>query len=141
MKFDKALITKYGICFGVASLIALAVFWSKGFFGHGLAVDIQILSDGFFVSGILLVLFAGMMYISSEGALLGVGYMLKNAFLAFIPGGRSRQELFKDYRERKMQELKKSADRCVLVVGLIFLAVGVVLTVIWYTNFYIPPAQ
>ncbi len=138
MKFDKSLITKYGICFGVASLITLAVFWSKGFFGSDVAVNLQILSDGFFVSGILLVLFAGMMYISGEGALIGISYVLRNVVLTFIPGGRKKQELYGKYRERKMQEIKKSTDHCVLTVGLLFLTVGVIFTVIWYTSYYNP---
>jgi hypothetical protein len=47
-----------------------------------------------------------------------------------------KQERFADYRERKMKEIKKSGDHCILVTGLVFLAVGVILTVIWYFNFY-----
>ena len=58
----KSLLIKYLICFGVASLIALAVIWIKGFFTDSVAVNIQILSDAFFVSGILLTSFAGLLY-------------------------------------------------------------------------------
>ncbi len=135
-KETKALLLKYIICFAVASLIAVAVFWSKGFFAHSVAVNIQILADGFFVSGILLTLFAGMMFISGEGALIGIGFVLRNVVLAFIPMGRAKHELYKDYRERKLKEMRKTKDRCVLVTGLLFLFVGVVFTAIWYVKFY-----
>lgn len=135
-KENKALLLKYIICFAVASLIAVAVFWSKGFFNHSVAVNIQILADGFFVSGILMTLFAGMMFVSGEGALIGIGFVLRNVVLSFIPMGRKKHELYADYRERKLKEMKKTKDRCILVTGLLFLFVGIVFNVIWYVNFY-----
>ncbi len=136
---NKKLLIKYGVCVGVASLITLVVFWVKGFFTDNLAVNLQILSDGFTVSGFLLVAFAGLLYISGEGALIGVSFVLRNIMLAFIPLGRLKHEVYAKYRERKMKELKKSGDHCVLLVGLLFLLVGIVFTVIWYVNFYQPP--
>ena len=132
----KSLLIKYGVCFGVASLITFIVFWIRGFFTDSVAVNIQILSDGFSISGILFLCFAGMMYVSSEGALIGISYVLRNVVLAFTPGGRKKHELYADYRERKMEKLKKASDSCVLVTGLIFFLVGIILTVIWYTNYY-----
>lgn len=136
---NKSLLKKYIICFCIASLITFVVFWIKGFFTTRLAVNIQILSDGFFVSGILLMLYAGMMFISSEGALIGISFVLKNVFLSFIPMGRKNHELYAQYRERKLNELKKSTDHCILITGLIFLTIGVIFTVIWYVNFYNSP--
>ncbi|MGM9642151.1 MAG: DUF3899 domain-containing protein [Eubacteriales bacterium] len=135
-KENKALLVKYIVCFAVASLITVAVFWYKGFFAHSLAVNIQILADGFSVSGLLLSLFAGMMFISGEGALIGIGFVLRNIVLAFIPLGRLRHEKYADYRERKMQELKKTTDHAILWTGLLFLITGIVFNVIWYVNFY-----
>lgn len=127
---------KYAICFGIEALIAFFVIWSKGFFTHSTAVNIQILSDAFFVSGILMSLFAGMLYVSSEGALIGIGFVLRNVVLTFIPMGRAKHERYIDYRERKLSEAKKQNDRCILVTGLIFLAIGIIFTLIWYVNFY-----
>jgi len=132
----KTALGKYGICVGIEVLIAFLVIWSKGFFAHSLAVNIQILADAFFVSGILMTLFAGMMYISGEGALIGIGFVLRNVFLAFIPMGRARHEVYADYRARKLKEAKKSSNRYVLITGLIFLFIGVVFTTVWYMAFY-----
>ena len=81
-------------------------------------------------------LFAGMMYVSGEGALVGIGFVLRNAVLTFIPMGRARQERYADYRARKMGEAKKRSNSCILVTGLVFLLIGIVFTVIWYAAFY-----
>ena len=128
---------KYAVCVGIELVIAFLVIWSKGFFTDRAAVNLQILSDAFFVAGILMTLFAGMLYVSSEGALVGIGFVLGNVVLTFIPMGRARQERYADYRERKMREMKKNNDICILITGLFFLAVGIVLTLIWYSNYYV----
>ena len=134
---NKSLLVKFLICFGVASALTFIVFWIKGFFTDSLANNIMVLADGFFVSGILITMFAGMIFISSQGALIGISFIVRNFVLAWIiPGGRKRQEMYADYRERKMSELKKPTDACVLITGLIFLAVGVIFNVIWYVKFY-----
>ena len=136
---NQGLLKKYIVSFCIASVITLAVFWIKGFFTDSLAVNVQILSDGFFVSGALLTLFAGMAFVSGEGALLGIGFVMRNVVQAFVPMGRKMHESYAQYRERKMSELKKPGDNCILVTGLIFLAIGIILTVIWYTSFYNAP--
>lgn len=134
----KVTLRNYAICVGIEVIIAFLVIWSKGFFTQSTAVNIQILSDAFFVSGILMTLFAGMMYVSGEGALIGIGFVLRNVVLAFIPMGRARHEKYADYRARKLSEAKKHSNRHILVTGLIFLFIGVVFTAIWYAAFYNP---
>ena len=132
----KVTLRNYAICFGIEALIAFLVIWSRGFFTQSPAVNVQILSDAFFVPGILMTLFAGMLYVSGEGALIGIGFVMRNVVLAFIPMGRARHEKYADYRERKLSEAKKPGDRCMLVTGLFFLAIGIIFTGIWYVTFY-----
>ena len=134
---NKALLIKYLVSFGVAALITVLVFWSKGFFGDSAAVNLQIAADGFFVSGILLTLFAAMIFISGEGALIGIGFVLRNVILIFTPMGRLKHEVYAKYRERKMAELKKARDHSILFTGLFFLAIGVILNVIWAMKYYV----
>ena len=136
---NKSLLQKYIFCFCVAALITFIVFWIKGFFTDSLGVNIQILSDGFTVSGLLMLIYAGMMFISGEGALIGISFVLRNIVQAFTPMGRRNHEFYAQYRERKLEEAKKSKDNCVFVIGLVFLVIGVIFTVIWYTNFYNVP--
>lgn len=132
----KVILRKYAICFGIEALIAFLVIWSKGFFTQSTAVNIQILSDAFFVPGVLVTLFAAMLYISGEGALIGIGFVLRNVVLTFIPMGRAQQERYADYRARKLSNAKKHDNGHILISGLIFLFIGIVFTVIWYAAFY-----
>lgn len=131
----KVTLKKYAICFGVELVIAFLVIWINGFFTQSVAVNIQILADAFFTAGILMTLFAGMMYISGEGALIGLGFVLKSALLIFIPMGRLNHEKYIDYRARKLENAKKRSNSHILVTGLIFVFIGIVLTVIWYAKF------
>jgi hypothetical protein len=132
----KVKLIKYAVCVGIEAVIAFLVIWSKGFFTDSAAVNLQILADAFFVAGILMTLFAGMLFVSGEGALLGIGFVLRNVVLAFIPMGRTRHELYADYRARKLKEAKKHDSSSILVTGLIFLITGILLTGIWYVKFY-----
>ena len=133
---NKEILIKYAVCFGIEVVIAFLVIWSKGFFTDSAAVNLQILADAFFVAGILMTLFAGMLFISGEGALIGIGFVLRNVVLAFIPMGRARHELYADYRARKLSEARERDNSSILVTGLFFLIIGVILTAIWYVTFY-----
>ena len=130
----KVTLRNYAICFGIEVLIAFLVIWSKGFFTHSAAVNIQILSDAFFVAGILMTFYAGMMFVSGEGALIGFEFTLKRFMSFFIP--MTKYESYAKYRERKLSKIKKHNNSCVLVTGLVFLFIGIVFTVIWYAAFY-----
>lgn len=132
----KVKLKKYAVCFTVEALISFLVIWSKGFFTESAAVNLQIFADAFFVAGALMTLFAGMLFVSGEGALIGIGFVLRNVVLTFIPMGRARHEKYADYRERKLAEAKKRDNSSIFVTGLLFLATGVILTVIWYVKFY-----
>lgn len=136
----KNLLIKYAVCLGVALLMMLAVFAIKGFFTDNAATNINVLADGFTVPGLLLTLFAGLQFAGGEGAFIGIGFVLRNIVQAFIPMGRRNHEFYGQYRERKMSELKKRGDHCVLVVGLTFLAIGIAFLAIWYTKYYQIPA-
>ncbi|MBQ7333135.1 MAG: DUF3899 domain-containing protein [Clostridia bacterium] len=113
--------------------------WIKGFFTDSVATNLGILSDAFFVSGIMFILFGGMLFVSGEGALIGIGFVLRNVVLAFIPMGRAKHEVYADYRERKLAEAKDRKYNFVFITGLLFLAVGIIITVIW-SSFYNSPS-
>ena len=132
----KETLTKYAVCFGVEVFIAFLVIWSNGFFTGSAAVNVQILADAFFVAGIAMTMWAGMLYISGEGELIGIGFALKNAVLTFIPMGRAKQERYSDYRERKLANKKGKNNRHMFLTGLTFLFIGIILNVLWYVKFY-----
>lgn len=135
----KTLLRNFLICFGIASLIVFIVIWIKGFFTDSIATNLGILSDAFFVSGIMFILFGGMLFVSGEGALIGIGFVLRNVVLAFVPMGRAKHEVYADYRERKLAERRDRKYNFVFITGLLFLVVGIILTVIW-SSFYNSPS-
>lgn len=132
----KVTLRNYGICFGIEIVIAFLVIWSRGFFTESPAVNLQLWADAFFVPGILMSLFAGLLYVSGEGALIGIGFVMRNVVLAFVPMGRMRHEKYADYRARKLENKKKNSNAFVLVPGLIFLFIGITLTMIWYSLYF-----
>ena len=83
---------------------------------------------------------AGLLYVSGEGGLIGIGFVLRNVILFFIPMGRTKHELYKNYRERKLKEREEKKnvglERAIMHVGLAFLAISVIFSLIWYFNFY-----
>lgn len=135
---NKAKLTKYIVCFCIASLITFVVIWLNGFLVYSTAVNIQILSDAFCISGILMLVVSGMLFVSGEGALIGIGFVLRNVVLTFFPMGRLKHETYAAYRERKLGEKGKRNDKSILLTGLLFLTVGIVFTAIWYVKFYDP---
>lgn len=133
----KLLLKKYGISCGIASLITFIIFWIRGFFTDSASVNIQILSDGFSISGMLFLFFAGMMYISGEGALIGIGFVMRTVVQTFVPMGRKNHIPYKEYREMKLGSKKKSGDHCIVITGLVFFVIGLVFTAIWYALYYV----
>ena len=132
-KEKKALLAKYLICFCVASVIVLLVFAMQGFFSDDVKDNMRILHDAFFSAGILLVLFSGLLFVSGEGALLGVGYVLGRAVKAvFIPFGRKDHETYAQYRERKLGTKKAGSGTPIFLTGLLFVVVSIVFLIIWY---------
>ncbi len=132
----KITLRKYAICFGIEAVIAFLVIWANDFFTQSAAVNIQILADAFFIAGIVMTVYAAMVYISDEGAFIGIGFALKYALLTFIPMGRAKHERYIDYRARKLEKAQKHNNSHILVTGLIFVFIGIVFTIIWYIGFY-----
>ncbi len=92
----------------------------------------RLLHDAFFSSGALLMLFSGLLYVSGEGAFLGIGYALGRAIKALIPFTRKDHETYAQYRERKLGKGKKKGDGCIFFTGLLFFLISVVFVIIWY---------
>ncbi|MBO7247685.1 MAG: DUF3899 domain-containing protein [Bacteroidaceae bacterium] len=135
-KDTRITIIKYAVCFVIELLIGFLVVWSKGFFTDRVSVNLQILADAFVVPGLLMTLLAGLLLVSNEGGFLGIGFILRNVVLAFVPMGRAKHEVYRDYRERKLNKPKSGAGKSIFVSGLLFLLIGIVLTLIWYVKFY-----
>lgn len=130
----KSLLKKYLICLCVAMVILVVVFVIRGFFGDDIKQNIATLSDATFTVGILFLCFYGMLFISSEGGLLGISFVLVKVARAFIPMGRKDTETYAQYRERKLSKPQKKGDVCVLFTGLFFIVLSIIFIVVWYNT-------
>ena len=134
-KDKKAVLRRYLVCFGIASAIVLGVFAIKGFFTADAKLNMQVLHDAFFTAGALFMLFSGLLFVSDEGAFLGVSFVLGKAFKAlFMPFGRKDTETYAEFRERKIGKKEKSSLKgCIFFTGLFFFVCSLIFLAIWYS--------
>ena len=95
-------------------------------------MEVGVLCDAFTVAGLLMILFAGLMFVSGEGAFLGIGYALGRAVRIFIPTIGRKDESYAKYRERKTGKPKPKGEGAIFFTGLFFLAIGIIFLIIWY---------
>ena len=123
---------KYLICVCVGLGIVLFALFAKDFAMKTAKDWMHALHDGFFAAGMLMILFCGLLYVSSEGAFLFLGYAMGRAVRALIPFSRKDHETYQQYRERKMEKPRKKGDSVVFFVGLVFVAISLIFLFVWY---------
>ncbi len=133
MSKSVARLLKYGITSLVCLAAGVALCFSGGLFQATAWLDrFRILSDACFVPGALVFLFGVLVWLSNDGALLGISYALVTAFKALIPGGLKDRESYGQYAARK-REGGKTHCGFLLIVGGIFLAISGVFLILFYT--------
>lgn len=135
-KENRNRVIRYAVTVAVGALIACLVYSARG----GLPADIsaqeryRILSDMLTVPGLLLLFAAGLIWISDQGALDGIGFILSRTIGRLIPGRAltEKHETYGQYVERKHGEKKSRGYLCLAVVGAVFLALGAVFIYLFY---------
>lgn len=122
---------RYLVCFCVGLVIAFGALAIQGFFADGAKMNMQILHNAFFASGAFLMLFAGLLYVSDEGAFLGIGYALGRVVEFLLPFYRKNPENYAEYRERKLGKQKTHSKRSVFLIGLFFFIISIVFLTVW----------
>ena len=113
---------------GIGLLIAVLVWIAEGLFRAGTAQDVlRILSDGFFVAGLLFLGMAGLTWAKNGGAMDGLGYTIKIAIARIRPDYDDARMTFAQYREER--EKKASSPKSAVLAGLVHMAIAIVLTV------------
>ena len=120
------MLKRYSICFTVGTGIVCLVFALNGF-----SLTVEALSDAFSVAGLAMTLFALLLFVSGEGAFLGLGYALKNAVRLFLPAFRRNVETYTQYRARKTEQPKSQAQTPLFCMGIVFLSIGILFLTIW----------
>lgn len=129
----------YGITLAVGALIAGYVYFMRGGFQENVTqLDrYRLLCDVFTVPGLLLLLFALLIYIANEEFFTIFSYAFSYVYRMFIPGALTayKQESYADYLERKREKGKIKGYSCIAVTGAIFLAVGLVFLCLFYQTY------
>lgn len=119
----------YVITFVVGAVMALGVLLIDNAFSADLSAleRVRFLSDAFFVPGALIFCVGMMIFVSGKGALDALTYSLQ--FLRRELFLKKKMEAFADYKARKAE--KKTPYRFLLRIGLAYLLLGLLFTVIY----------
>jgi len=132
---SKALI-KYGISMGISLVLAFAFVYMRVDFTNPSAteqVDLYlILCDAFTIPGLLFLMLGCMMTLSSQGALDGVTYVLKNAVRMLIPGMALKMERYYEYVEYKRANRAKGYG-FLYVTGLVCMGFALIFMILFYS--------
>ena len=128
----KTKLLRYGITELIGALIALAIMLSKNVFGQDNPVDVMhILSDAFFVPGILLCCVGLLVFVTNGGVfdMLAYGVILIRDGLRRDVSKRT-YKTFYDYKQSRKD--KKRGMAFLLIVGLVYVAVSVGFLIPYY---------
>lgn len=124
---------KYLISLVVGALFVLMVLFIENYFSATETIErYKILSDAFTFAGVLLILFAALVFISSKGGFDGIGYSLGRLVKMLIPFANRRDETYAQYKERKRAKGITKGYSCVFFSGLAYFAVSIVFLVLYY---------
>lgn len=116
---------KYGIGILIGLLTVAAYLGNNPLDGQNTMQTYRILSDAFAVPGLLAILGGALMWVSANGALDGISYVLKYVVTRFNPFKRDPVGSYRDYVAEKDQKRTKGYG-FLFLIGLLFLAVSVV---------------
>lgn len=125
---------KYSCSIAFVALLGLLYLNTQDYKDASQLDQYRLLCDAFSVPGVLLIMFGAMVWASNEGALLGVGYVLRYAIFSLIPGKRlERDEKYGDYVARKCEN-KVSGYGFLFYTGLVSLGISLVFMVLFYSG-------
>lgn len=130
----KGILLKYGITALIGALMVYTVLQTYGYADAATQVDkVLILSNAFTIPGVILIMVGFLVIASNEGAFNGISYAMSYAVKMLVPGaaGASKQERYGDYVMRK-REKGKAKTGFIFLVGLVYLVIAIVFTVLFY---------
>lgn len=126
---------KYVIQLVVGLLIAFVIMWQRDLFtAEAVADKVLIICDGFTVVAFVYLCMGALLWVSGTGMLDIFGYALKKGANALIPG-RVFDDLggYYEYKMSKQEKRKGFKERSTLIIGFLFLAISIILTLVWYS--------
>lgn len=139
MKDKKEIILQYSITAVSATLVVFLMLYVQGFWlTFELEEKYKILADAFTVPGVLLMMVAGLIWISSEGFFDGLTYAVRQFSGMLIPaiGKKYKHLTYYDYKTQR-QNKRLYGYLFLFVVGLLFTVIAIVF-VILFNSVYVP---
>lgn len=133
MKDIRSTVIKYAVTAFFGGIITAVTLMAHGFSEAASAVErYTILANGFTIPGVILLMIGVLMLISKDGFFDMVTFGLGRLGKALIPFSKKTDESFYDYKVRKSEQ-RLTGFSCVFVVGAVFLALGILFTVLAMT--------
>lgn len=128
-----SVLIKYLVSLVVGALFVVMVLFIENYFSTTETIErYKILSDAFTFAGVLLILFAALVFISSKGGFDGIGYSLSRLVKMLIPFANRSDETYAQYKERKRAKGITKGYSCVFFSGLAYFAVSIVFLILYY---------
>ena len=128
-----SVLIKYLVSLVVGALFVVMVLFIENYFSTTETIErYKILSDAFTFAGVLLILFAALVFISSKGGFDGIGYSLSRLVKMLIPFANRSDETYAQYKERKRAKGITKGYSCVFLSGLAYFAVSIVFLILYY---------
>lgn len=133
-KVSAGSIIKYVIAIAVGLLLAYYVMVVNDYSNvTDEVVKLKLLADCFTVPGVILIMASAFCWLSSQGAVDGIGFALSGLFRRLIPGAQSKEpEKYYDYVMRK-QEKRRGGFGFLAIVGAGFLLIAIVFIIKFYS--------
>ena len=126
---------RYGICTAVGlALMLMVLLINKYWMTEDAQEKLRILCDAFCIPGLLLILSTGLVFARNEGAFNGLLYGLRTAKEVLLPFLPYQHMNFREYVEKKAEKKVKGYS-FLLITGAVFLAVGLVLLIVYHTKY------
>ena len=124
---------KYALTAAVGAVMASLVVDLHGFSAAADSTErMRILADAFTIPDVVLLCFGLLVVVSNEGIFDGIAYAVRYAVNMLIPGSHKKFERYADYLEHKHAKGKARGFGFLFVIGGIYLAAGVLFTVLFY---------
>ena len=127
----KNTIKKYVISVGIAIGMVFLTLWFQEFWKQTeLVVKYKILSDAFTVPGLVFILVGCLVFLTNEGSLTALGYMLKRLGKMLNPFSNKDMERYADYVESRK---KVTGYSFLFYTGLFFSVIAAVFIILFYS--------
>lgn len=125
---------EYAITAAIAFAVGVLIALSRGIFQEDeLDMIITIISDAFFIPGVLLICVGLIVYASNEGLFLSIAYGFKaiGRTITAKKDEKLMEEKYHEYYARQME--KKTKCKHFLIVGLVFVVISLLFVVIYFS--------